>query len=188
MELTMVTSDKMITGLLDEAEEISRVVKEKFSILTFVKLNYRTEKYAWSAAECLDHLIVTNNHYIPLIEKSLEKNFQSNGSSEFKNTFAGKLLLSSTNPDNLKKRKTPRIFRPEVRLYTKDVVKTFLQQHKHIKQLIVKSQHKDICSIRVHSPVTRFLRFNLGECFQIILQHDWRHINQAGRILDNYLD
>jgi hypothetical protein len=180
----MKTSESIISDLLEETSRISKTVKEKFSVLSFDRLNFRNEKYAWSAAECFDHLIVTNNQYIPLIEAALEKSSKGNPEEEFKTTFTGRFLLYSVNPDNMKKTKSPRIYRPELKLYTKEVIKFFIDQHNHITALICKSQDKNLSSIKVSSPVTPLLRFNLGEAFQIIIQHDWRHIGQAGRILN----
>jgi hypothetical protein len=180
----MMTSEKLINDLLEESRNISEVVKEKFLVLSFDRLNYRREKYTWSAAECFDHLIVTNNQYIPRIETALEKDNKSNGNAEFKTTFTGRFLLNSVNPGNKRKNKAPRLYRPEIKLYTKEVINFFLDQNNIISGLICKSEGKDLTSIKVNSPVTSLLRFNLGECFQIIIQHNWRHIAQAGRILE----
>jgi hypothetical protein len=179
----MTTSDKLLNELLDESRKVHVVVKEKFGSLTFDSLNYRKEKYAWSPAECFDHLIVTNNQYIPLIENALDARSEKKGNKEFRTTFAGRFLLYSVNPQNMKKMKAPRLYRPEIKLYTKEVIKFFLDQNNQIISLMCKSEGKDLSSIRIHSPVTKLLRFNLGECFQIIVQQDWRHINQAKRIL-----
>jgi hypothetical protein len=113
----------------------------------------------------------------------LGSNNGSSGGSEFKTTFTGRFLLYSVNPDNQKKNKAPRLFRPEIKLYNKEVIRTFLDQHNVITGLICKGENMDLTSIKVHSPLTKLLRFNLGECFQIIMQHNWRHINQARKIL-----
>jgi hypothetical protein len=181
----MIKSENLINKLIEESDKIKIVVKKEFSELSFDSLNFRNEKYAWSPAECFDHLITTNNQYLPIIEAALEKGKNgSHGDSEFKTTFAGRFLLHSVNPDNMKKNKTPRLFRPEIRLYTREVIKSFLEQHSLITGLIHESKNKNIASIKVHSPVTRLLRFNLGECYQIIIYHNWRHIRQAGRILN----
>jgi hypothetical protein len=180
----MTTSEKLLDELLEESRKVQEVVKEKFGSLSFDRLNFRTEKYAWSPAECFDHLIVTNNQYIPLIETALETDDSRNGNGEFKTTYTGRFLLYSVNPENMKKMKAPRLYRPEIKLYTKEVIKFFLDQNSEIIKLMCRSRDKDLGSIKLRSPVTRLLRFNLGEAFQIIVQHNWRHIAQAKRILD----
>jgi hypothetical protein len=177
-------SEEQIKNLLDENRRINDLVKQKFSTLTFDELNFRPEKYAWSVAECFDHLIVTNNQYITLIEEGLNNSSSDeNSNTEFKSTFAGRFLLNSLDPDNRKKLKSPRLFRPEIKVYTKEVIKAFIDQNNVIYSLICKSRDLDAVNIKIHSPVTKLLRFNLLECFQIMNVHERRHINQAHRIL-----
>jgi hypothetical protein len=181
----MISTEELINNLLEENRMISEEVKAKFSHISFDLLNYRPGKYQWSIAECFDHLIVTKNQYIPRIESELETVKKTNPAGEFKSTMGGRLILYSVNPENRKKTKAPRMYRPEIKLYTKEVIKFFLDQNNRIYKLITDCKGYNISEIKINSPVTRLIKLNLGDCFQIINSHDRRHINQAFRILQS---
>jgi hypothetical protein len=182
--LFMITSEELLSKIILENREISSIVEKQFGSLSFDELNFKKEKNSWSVAECLDHLIVSNNQYIPLIESGLqEEPSPVKDSAELKSSFAGRFLIYSLNPENRKKLKSPRLFRPEIRVYTKEVIKVFLDQNNEIYKLMCKSRNRDLNEIKIYSPVTKLLRFNLGECFQIINVHERRHIFQAQNIL-----
>jgi len=184
------TSQELVSSLLQENRSISELVQKEFSFLSFDDLNYHFDNYSWSPAECFDHLIVTNNQYIPLIENELTETNkgENDDTAEYRSTISGRFLLYSNDPQNSRKMKSPRIFRPEIRMYTKEVIRFFLEQNNTVYQLICKGKGRNLSELKINSPVTRMFRFNLGEAFRLINLHDQRHINQAMNALSKKTD
>ena len=65
------TSEKLIQDLI-ERTRININQAEKISLLPIEKLNFRTEQGSWSILECLEHLNLYGDFYIPEIKRKIE--------------------------------------------------------------------------------------------------------------------
>jgi hypothetical protein len=57
--------------LIHAANTVAGDAKMTFGTLTNVQLNWRPSSDRWSVAQCFDHLITTNQGYVPVIENVL---------------------------------------------------------------------------------------------------------------------
>lgn len=173
-------------SLIDKETRIVDMLLEGITQLNKNQINWRASGNSWSAGECFEHLLRMNEYYIIHFEKasgSTANNF--NFQSKFKSTLGGKFVLVGVKPDQKFKAKTSRKYNPLNSDIDPGIVEKFLKQHEIIKSLIKKCRGADLNKIRIASPFTKLLKYNIGEAFMIIMLHDQRHILQAKKVIDN---
>jgi hypothetical protein len=153
--------------------------------------NYSNEAFnfkppgGWSAAECIDHLIKINEKYFPIFE-DISRQYSTTGLKEYKNSFMGKFIIKSVNPDTQRKTKTLPPFYPASSLFRSEIIDEFLEQHRKIRMYIERFREHDLKKIKVTSPLSSWVRYNLGDACRIIIYHDLRHLGQAHRAAAAY--
>ena len=58
-----------IGGWKNSLEGTTKRVEDNFSMLTYDELNWKPAPERWSIAQHLDHLILVNSSYFPVIER-----------------------------------------------------------------------------------------------------------------------
>lgn len=178
--------------LLELVFNYSTYIEEKIQIeflpLSSELMNSKPTPESWSAAECFEHLLKTNGLYIPVIRNVLDKieYQQHNSESEFKHTFIGKMIIKSVDPEQSKKYKSPKAFRINVNEVRKDILQQFFNQHLQLNSIVKNFEGVDLTKIKIVSPSSKFVKYNLGDCLLIIAYHNMRHILQAERAVKNF--
>src|SRR6267378_852916 len=99
---------------LQEIDNITNSIQEEFQILSPDQLNWKPNANSWSIGQVIDHLIVINNTYYPILKQLKEGTYKLIwlGKIDFIVRFFGNLILGSVNPDRRKKMKTLPIWEP----------------------------------------------------------------------------
>ncbi|HEX5580297.1 MAG TPA: hypothetical protein VFX39_01900, partial [Gemmatimonadaceae bacterium] len=63
-----------------------------------------------------------------------------------------------------------------------DAPERFLAQQCTLRGLIDRAHGYDLRAIRIHSPLSRLLTLRLGECLEMLVVHELRHLEQAERV------
>src|SRR3954470_8399405 len=66
------TPPAWVGRLLHELDDTDRRATAVASALTREQLNWKPDPAAWSVGQCLDHLCVANDVYIPAMEQALD--------------------------------------------------------------------------------------------------------------------
>ncbi len=184
----MQTIKNYLSSLLKEALIISEEVQQKFSSVPVDLLYRKPSSRNWSAAECFKHLIISNGAYFPAINEYLKAERKIiDENMPFKPTMSGRLLTKSLSPGSKLKTKTSSQFYPDTTKIEPDIINKFLEQHNEIIGMIENSAGIDISKTRLISPFLKYIKYNLGDCYKIILTHDKRHIAQANRAMQQKL-
>lgn len=182
MESATTESDKIVqwTQKLDQA---SKAFVKEFGRLTPEELNWKPNANQWSVGQCIDHIIVTNETYFPIIRSILTGNYQPTIVQRlpFLPNFFGKLLLKSIGTSS-KKVKTFSVFEPKSSKISSNIVKDFLKHQDHLKTLIENTQHLDHERLVISSPVNKFIVYSLESAFNILVAHEFRHLAQAKEV------
>ncbi|QQS35789.1 MAG: DinB family protein [Ignavibacteriales bacterium] len=171
----------MLKFYFDYSTEVTNEIKKDFGNIAPELLNRKPSSESWSAGECFEHLIKTNGLYFPVFEKlklSLH-NSDANGNIHFKNSFIGKMIIKTVDPDQMKKYKSPKAFRLTVSNVRSDVISVFLKQLEDLNKLIETFKNKNLAAYKITSPASPLVRYNLGDCLMIIAYHNRRHLKQA---------
>lgn len=179
------TFENYLSEVEREAARVEELVHE-IPGLNSAQLNWRPSENSWSAGECFQHLIKINDYYIEHFKKAGEdpgKKVSELG--KFKSTLGGKFVLRGVNPEQKFKAKTSREYNPINSNIDGNIIKKFLEQHQLIKSLAAKCRGADLNKVKIASPFTKLIRYNIGDAFMIVMLHNQRHILQAKRVMEN---
>jgi hypothetical protein len=143
--------------------------------LTEEQLNWQVSAGAWSVGQCLEHLCVTNEAYLPRIVSALEGQPDSPTEQITPGAFGGWFIRNFVEPSPTTKRvSAPRKIRPGSRVGL-SVIDRFLSGNKAYRELIVRARAKDVNRIRFWNPLVPGIRFTVGTGLEIITGHERRH-------------
>ncbi|MBL7818255.1 MAG: DinB family protein [Saprospiraceae bacterium] len=160
---------------------ITQDFKDSFGQLSASDLNWKPNTQTWSVAQNIDHLIVINKTYYPVIEQLRNGTYKLPFVAKlgFLTNFFGNFILKSVAADRRKKIKTFPIWEPSQSRISGDILLTF---DKHQQELIAFFKScEDLLSQNtiISSPANRVIVYPLSKAFNIIVEHEKRHLNQA---------
>jgi hypothetical protein len=173
-----------IQDCINKLEQIARDVKEKFSTLSKDQLMWNSSPGQWSIAQCLQHLIISNETYFPVFQK-LQKGYNP-GFWEKYNPFShstGKSMVESLGKKVKRKFKSPRLFLPAPLKAGENIIESFLTHQVKLITLIESLSETDPKKIMISSPVSPLITLSLHDCLLVISGHEERHLEQARQVM-----
>ena len=177
---------EFIKEMLQKGVEAKNKVKVEFSDLTLQQLNWKLTSGSWSIGQCLDHLIVSDCLYFPVLKKITEGQYRMTiweSWSPF-SKICGRMLTDRLQEQVKKKMKAPKVLLPSVSIDT-GISEHF---HKHLDSFLnyVSGCDKvNVDKIIITSPAIKFVTYSLRDAITFLIQHEHRHINQAIRVKMN---
>lgn len=167
--------------LLARIDIVSQVFSEITKGLTPEQLNFKTLPSVWSMAQILDHIIVINKTYEPLLNGLQKGTFQPpfHAKIPFLVSFFGDFILKGVHPSNRKKTKTFPIWEPAQSNLPANMLDVFLRHQETLKSWIKDSQHLIEKGSVIHSPASKIIVYKLDKAFEIMVTHEERHLEQA---------
>jgi len=144
-------------------------------------LTRRPQPDRWSAAECIAHLTLTNQHYPPLIQGALEQ--APPGDGPYGMDFRGRLLRWILEPPYRSGVKTMPSMEPPTGESPEQVLAAFLSSQEEILKLLEAARGKALEKTTITSPFSKRMRYNAYSCFQVLAAHERRHLWQAEQAL-----
>lgn len=148
-------------------------------------INWRPGAGRWSVAECLLHLARTNGLYVPPLERVVRAAREQGrvGTGPFRPNWFGKWFAAQMEPPPKRRFKVPRPFRPpQERATAESARRAYLEMNDAMQAIARSADGLDLGRIRMTSPITRWMRFNLEAAFLAIAAHDRRHLWQARQV------
>ncbi len=147
------------------------------------QLEWNESPDRWSIAECLSHLNVTADQYYPAIDRSMRRARERGllGKGPFRHGFLMNRFISMLEPPPRRSFKAPQNFKPRTKNLANEVGIFFAHQDAIMKR-VRQADGLDLASVRLVSPVSRFLRMSLGQCFALLATHQRRHLWQSARV------
>lgn len=174
-------SEKLTQTLLEQTRQILNQA-EKFKSYDLGTLTWKENETSWSILECLEHLNLYGDFYLPQIEQKI-KNSNSKADSAFKSGMLGNYFAKSMLPkENLNKMKTFKDKNPLNAHLDKTVIERFINQQIKLLDLLNQSRNVSLNKVKIETSISRFVRINLGDTFQFIINHIIRHLEQINRI------
>lgn len=168
-----------------EIDLITSEFKQSFGSLSVEQLNWKPNPNSWSIGQNIDHLIVINNSYQPVIAAIRDKNNKLPFVSKFNFlvNFMGQAVLKAVQPDSKKKTKTFPIWEPSISDITSNIMDRFEKQQLDLKILIKSSLDLLDKGTIISSPANKNIVYKLETAFDIIIVHERRHLEQSKEIL-----
>lgn len=153
--------------------------------LTDEQLNWQLAPGSWSIGQCLEHLCVTNESYLPPISAALREKPRSPVEEITPGWFGRWFIRSFVEPSpNSKRASAPGKIRPGPRTDL-SVLDRFLSGNQACRDLILRARSNDVNRIRFWNPFLPGLRFTVGTGLEIVVGHERRHLLQAKRVKDS---
>lgn len=139
----------------------------------------------WSVAECLDHVAITAEKYIPVIRKALEDGRANGATGEgpFQYGFLARTFLWMLEPPVRMRVKAPATFAPRPQPDPAMALSAYLTQHNELQKVLLQADGLDVAAIRVISPANEKLKLPVGAVIGVLTAHARRHLWQARRAL-----
>lgn len=179
-----INKHQLIAELLALTEQSITVVK-RFKTLSTNQLNFKNTVQQWSILECIEHLNLYGDFYLPEMQKQLLESTPKGNSEIFKagvigNYFAG---LMKTENGKIKKMKSPKDKNPANSILTVTTLDRFMKQQELLKTILNQAQAVDITKIKTAISLTKFIKLRLGDTLRFYVYHIERHIMQAEKIM-----
>ncbi len=169
---------------IEVIDYLTEKFKAAFGNLTEEQLNLKPGG-KWSIAQIIDHIIVTNESYFPVVRKIREGKYSVPliGKINFISNFFGNFILKSVQPER-RKMKTFSVWEPTDNNISKDILDRFFTHQAKLKSLILDSADLVKKNTVISSPVNKYIVYKLDKAFDIIITHEKRHFEQAVEMLD----
>jgi DinB superfamily len=177
-----------MTNLLQQIDSNTKLVQDLFGHLTHEQLN-QSDGPHWSIAQNIEHLILINSSYYPIIDQLNQNVYKRpfHGRFQFIVKFLGGFVKQSVEPSRQKKMKTFPVWEPKETIQINDIIEQFKAHHEELKRYVELAtpfiQNKTV----IHSPASKVIVYELDTVFEIIIQHELRHIEQAKEQLQRIL-
>jgi hypothetical protein len=175
------------TRAIDELHACDRWANELARDLSGDELNWKPAPDAWSIGQCLHHLYVTNEQYLPPMAKALDGRpahpVQEITPGWFARFFIRNYIAPSPSPGTpVKSRaRAPRQIAPATNVDA-SVLDQLLRTNETARDLFRRAAAFDVNRIRFQNPFVPLLRFTVGSGVEILWKHQRRHLQQAERV------
>jgi len=170
--------------------EASTLVAKSFASLNAEMLNYKPEPDKWSILECIEHLNLYGDFYLPEIERRIIESNNSTPKTLFRsgvlgNYFANLMLVKN---GSIKKMKTPQDKDPQNSKLNSTVIDRFLKQQEKLVTLLNKARTTDLTSTKCSISLSKWIKLRLGDTFRFLIFHIDRHLKQAESVRLKFLE
>ncbi len=168
--------------LIDELDAIDRRATDLARGLSPEQLNWKPAEDVWSVGQCLQHLYVANEVYVPAIAGALDDRPPS-PVQDITPGWLGRWFIGTyIDPSSRGRRaRAPRKIAPAERI-DPSVLDLFLRSNEVARDLVRRAGAYNINRIRFGNPFIPLLRFTVGTGLEILWRHQRRHVLQAERI------
>jgi DinB superfamily len=168
--------------LIDELATTDRRANDLARGLNSEQLNWKPAEDVWSVGQCLQHLYVANEVYLPAITNALENRPPSPVQDITPGWLGRWFIRTYIEPSPRGRRaRAPRKIAPALQVDL-SVLDRFLQSNDVARDLVRRASACNVNRIRFSNPFIPLLRFTVGTGLEIVWSHQRRHLLQAERI------
>ena len=153
--------------------------------LTLEQLNWQPAPERWSVGQCLEHLAITNEVYLPPLADALAGPPAGGVAARNRSRMvrAGFFIRHYIAPSPQTRRtRAPRKIRPVLSRVEPSILDRFLNGNRQMRDLVRRAAAHDVNRIRFRNPFIPLLRFRVGTGFEVTSKHESRHLLQAEKV------
>lgn len=156
---------------------------EQLQLESVERLNWKQNSTSWSALECIEHLNLYGDFYIPELRKQLKSNVSASETT-FKSGILGNYFALSMLPkEKLNRMKTFKDKNPVNSQLTIKVIERFIQQQNQLLELLDLAKSKNLNAIKTKITIP-LIKLKVGDTFRFLINHNVRHFAQLERVLN----
>lgn len=175
-------TELLIQSLVEQTRQIINRA-EVFRELDVQTLSRREQPASWSVLECLEHLNLYGDFYLPQFQRKMA-NSPSKPEAVFRSGWLGDYFAKSMLPkERLNRMNTFRSKNPLHSNLNKEVVSRFLKQQRALLDILHASRKVSLNRVRIPTTLSPLISVNLGDGFRFYINHMLRHMAQAERAM-----
>ncbi|HEX8171559.1 MAG TPA: DinB family protein [Thermoanaerobaculia bacterium] len=146
----------------------------------------RPDPHSWSAAECLAHLSISTEMFLPVVKEAIEHGREKGLTTarEPKMDVLGRALRWFLEPPIRRKVKTAAPFVPKAVRAKAEAFGEFGALQTRLSELMQEAEGLDLRKIKIVSPFDKRVKYNLYSAFAIVIAHQRRHLWQAEQAVE----
>ena len=143
----------------------------------------RPAQGGWSVAECIAHLNLTSDAYLPRLREAVARGRAEGGAApaRYRQDFLGWLIWRAVRPQTKMKSKTSAAFVPTSTVPAKEMVAEFSRLQDEQIALTRQADGLPLGKLKIVSPFGPGIRYNVYSALTILAAHQLRHLDQAER-------
>lgn len=191
-EQTLASEEAPLSGELGDYrrqfEAIKTEARELTRGLSDAQFNWRPAPGSWSIAECLAHLNLTGQVYLPRLERSMRaaRTQGLTGEGPFRHGWFGNFFVRRLEPPVKRfKVKAPKIVAPLPEHLLAVVLPAFISLQDQFVKKLHEARGLDLARVKINSPFSSLIKFSLGQVFALLAAHERRHLWQARQVKEH---
>jgi hypothetical protein len=182
------TTKAYLQELTQTVERVVKTVQEITRTYPHEQLAQCPDANRWSVLDCLEHLNLYNDFYLPVLEQTIAKG-EAQGlkpRAQYRSGWLGAYLVKSMKPQGTKipnKMNTFKDKNPVLLQVPENVVERFFAQHRQLLQMLKRAGGTDIQKLRMPTTLGAFPKIRLGDGLAFVIGHEERHLLQMQNIL-----
>jgi hypothetical protein len=171
------TYAEILDELNDAADRARRLVASTEPRLFTV----RPQLSAWSASECIAHLSISTEQFLPALRSAIEDARKRGVKPENKPSmdFLGRILRWFLEPPVRSRLKTAARFVPKGVRAKSEALAEFVSLQSQLIELVRSAEDVGLSRVKIVSPFDKRVRYSLYSAFLILTAHQRRHLWQA---------
>ena len=175
-----------LSEIVAEAENITSDVQRAFARLSSEQLNWKPNAEAWSAGQCLEHLIAANNEMFVPIDAALREGRSPTVWERMPLVPAlmGPFMIKAVSPAARQKLKAPIRIRPAASRVETRIVERFVESQHGLIERVRRMDGRSPEKIIITSPFIKWITYSMLDASRLIVAHQRRHLLQAQRVVE----
>jgi len=175
-----IEAQQLLEQLTEDTKQFIHKAQE-WQQLPLATLNWKQTPQKWSVLECLEHLNLYGDFYIPEFKKQI-KNSRHPARQLFKSGWFGNYCAKSMLPDKGMSMRTFKDKDPNGSQLDLSCLQRFVEQQQQMIQLFEDAATVDLAKTKTALTLP-LLKMRLGDTFRFITNHSKRHMAQAQRAI-----
>jgi hypothetical protein len=170
--------------IVEEFESASRRLRVLAESIPEPLWNRRADPDRWSMSECVAHLNLTSQVYLPLVRDGLEqaRAVGGHGPARYRRDLTGWMLWKLSGPPARFPAKTTAQFQPAGNVPLRNLTATFEELNAQQIAYVREADGLPIERVKITSPFNASFKYNLYSCLTILPRHQHRHLWQAEQV------
>jgi hypothetical protein len=180
VDFTTLSLSEVSSGL----DELVREVEAAFGHLDVRQLNWRPDAKRWSVAQCLDHLVTTNQLMFQAADDALSGTRPRSVWQRLPilPSVLGRVMIRSLSPGAARKFKAPSPSTPAASDLSAGILRRFMEQQRAAAARARTLEGSIVARTIMTSPFARVVTYSVLDAWRLVLAHDRRHFEQARRV------
>lgn len=175
---------RAVSDSLESAQSRLRRLSDKLSDADW---NKRPAPNRWSAAECVEHLNLTSNAYVPLLRDAVARAKKIGGAprKHYRRDPLGWFMSMMIGPVRhlgtfrlVRVKTTPR-FVPKAGRSRSETLSDFVRLQAELAALIRSGDQLPLAQVKIISPFGERMKYSAYSALVIVARHQHRHLEQA---------